>query len=71
LQYLWLVYYVQSRNLNSRGSSVSIVTSLRAGRPPFDFRQRQRSVCKSQCPDRLWDPASLLSSGTGGLFPWG
>jgi hypothetical protein len=23
------------------------------------------------CPDRLWVPASLISSGQRGLFPWG
>jgi len=43
----------------SRGSSVSIVTELRAGQPGFDYQQDQGLFSLPPHPDRLWAyPAS-------------
>jgi hypothetical protein len=55
--------------IRSRGSSVSIVTRLRAGRPVFDSWQGQWwdfFFCPPRRPDRLCGPPSVQSNGYGG-----
>jgi hypothetical protein len=55
------------------GSSVNIVTRLRAGRLGFNFRRGQwrHFFPSSPRPDWLWDPLRLLSNGYRELFPPG
>jgi hypothetical protein len=54
----------------SRGSSVSVVTRLRTGRPGFDSRQEQnRNFSSSLHSDQLWEAPSFLSNGYWALFP--
>jgi len=59
--------------IRCRGSSVSIVTRLRAGRPGFTYRQGHWCDCFSSPPhpDRIWVPPSLLSNEYRGLLPGG
>jgi len=55
----------------SRDSSVSIVTGLRAGRPGFDSRMNRKYLSSPPRPDRHWGPPSLLSNGYRRFFPLG
>jgi len=52
------------------GSSVSIVTCLRAGWPGFDSRQGQGRDHFSSPPRPywFWDPTRLLSNGQWGIY---
>jgi hypothetical protein len=55
----------------SRGSSVSLVTRLRAGRPgPIPGRGRGFFSSPPR-PDGLWGQPSLLANGYRKLFPSG
>jgi hypothetical protein len=56
-------------SLYSSGSSVSVGTRLRYGRPVFDSRRRRRIFHPSSAPGRLWGPPSPCAMGTGGYFP--
>jgi len=46
-----------------QGSSVSVVTLLRAGQRDFDFRQRQALLFSLPLPDQICGSPSLLSDG--------
>jgi len=54
-----------------RGTSVIIVTRLRAGRPGFSSRQGQWRDSFSPPPqtDRIWGPQTSYPMGTGGSSP--
>jgi hypothetical protein len=56
---------------SSRGSSVSIVTTLRAGRPGFVPGRSRDFFSSPPRPDRLWVTPSLLSNGYRGSFTRG
>jgi hypothetical protein len=58
------------RNPLNRVSSVGIATGWTIGLSGFDSRGGLGVFFSPPCPDRLWDPPSLLSNGYGGLFPW-
>jgi len=45
-------------------SSVSIMTSYR-------LDDQSEDISQQLCPNKLWDPCSLLSNGYQGPFPWG
>jgi len=58
----------------SRGSSITVVTRLWAGRPGFIFRHEQlrNYFCSPPlCPDQLWGPLSYLFNGQWVSFPGG
>jgi hypothetical protein len=57
--------------VNSRCSSVSVVTRLRAGRSGFDFPQEQGCFSSPLRPDRFWDLPISFFSGDRGLLPPG
>jgi hypothetical protein len=46
------------------------VSAARPGKGP-GFDSRQRCLSFQQYPDAVWDPPSLLYSGTRGCFPEG
>jgi hypothetical protein len=58
--------------MEGRGSSVSIMTRLRAGRPVFRVPAGAgKEYFVLQRPDQLWDPLNLLSNGYRGALSSG
>jgi hypothetical protein len=54
----------------SMGSLVDIVTVYELDSWSSIPNEGKSFFSASQCPDRLWDPLSLLSNGYQSLFPW-
>jgi len=69
LHFHFILYYYY--NLRSRGSSVDIVTELRAGWQGIASQQRQRSFLFASASKSAMGPPTLLFSGYRRRFPRG